>query len=208
MTPSNRDAVQFTRESAERIASVVRAAELAPTTGRPLSFDAITQSAAKSNVLRVGTFTGAWDKDASKTVTFYGDTKTVTAQNMLFDVLPSVAGDNAARVCIIGKEGTAWHFINVEREQCNQSGMRAAELSPETVDLGSSATQIAPGDGPQVLVNSNGCVTWVKLSRKEVTLSLGFGDSITFETKWVWVFDDTTPGVPHEISLTECEEPE
>jgi hypothetical protein len=106
---SPRDPTQFTRESAERIANVVRAAELATPAARPLSFDRVDPPQ-KSKVFRVCTFTGAWSINATKTVTFRNQTatpNTVAAVN-LFAALSSAAG---SRNCAIAKDGTAWYLI-------------------------------------------------------------------------------------------------
>jgi hypothetical protein len=108
MTPSDRDAVQFTRESAERIANVVRAAELTPTRGRALSFDAIQQSASRKT-FRMATYTGAWAINDTKTVTLRGVTttpNTLSAVNLFLN-LP----DNGQRNCAVAKDGTAWHLV-------------------------------------------------------------------------------------------------
>jgi len=105
MTPSNRDAVQFTRESAERIANVVRAAELAPSPGRALTFDAV-MATGKPKAFRMATFTGAWAIDGTKTVTLRGSTATLSAVNLFLN-LP----DNGQRNCAVAKDGTAWNLI-------------------------------------------------------------------------------------------------
>lgn len=114
MTPSERDPVQFTRESAERIANVVRAAELSPSQGRPLSFDA-QQPSARAKVFRLATFTGDWPKDGSVVVTLLNQTSTpntVTAYNKLYPV--AQLSTNAPQAVAIAKEGTAWYFVNTE----------------------------------------------------------------------------------------------
>jgi len=103
MTLSSRDAVQFTRESAERIAGVVRAAELTPTRGRPLTFEAIQQSA-KPKPFRMATFTGAWSINATKTVTL-ANGATLSAVNPFIDH-PSLGTRN----CAVAKDGTAWYL--------------------------------------------------------------------------------------------------
>jgi hypothetical protein len=110
MTPSDRDAVQFTRESAERIANVVRAAELTPTRGRALSFEAIQQGASRKT-FRMATYTGAWPIGDTKTVTLRGTTATLSAVNLFLN-LPS----NGQRNCAVAKDGTAWHLIQWEWE--------------------------------------------------------------------------------------------
>ena len=106
MTPSNRDAVQFTRESSERIARVVRAAELAPTPGTPLTFDPVLMSGSGRKVFRMGTFTGDWPNGTAKTVTLFGSTATLSAIN-LFVGLPY----QGVRNCAVARDGTAWYLI-------------------------------------------------------------------------------------------------
>jgi hypothetical protein len=105
---------QFTRESAERIANVVRAAELASPAARPLSFDRV-DTPQKQRLFRVATFTGAWSINATKTVTFKNQTatpNTVAAVNLFFP-FPAPA---SATDCAIAKEGTAWYLIDVPFE--------------------------------------------------------------------------------------------
>lgn len=100
---------QFTRESAERIANVVRAAELASPAARPLSFERV-DTPQKQRLFRVCTFTGAWSINATKTVTFKNQTatpNTVAAVN-LFAAITAASG---SRNCAIGKDGTAWYLI-------------------------------------------------------------------------------------------------
>ena len=111
MMPTGRDAVQFTRESADRIAGVVRTLELTPARGAPLNFDAVPPGQRK--VFRVCTFTGAWSKNSAKTVTFRNQTSTpntVSATN-LFAAIATAAG---SRNCAIARDGTAWYLIAAE----------------------------------------------------------------------------------------------
>jgi hypothetical protein len=105
---SPRDPTQFTLESAERIANVVRAAELASPAAKPLSFDRVDTP--KQRLFRVCTFTGAWSINATKTVTFRNQTatpNTVVAVN-LFAALTAAS---TSRNCAIAKDGTAWYLI-------------------------------------------------------------------------------------------------
>lgn len=99
------DAVQFTRESAERIAGVVRAAELATPAARPLSFDKRFPERVPKMV-RAATFTGSWAIGSVKTVTFkYAPTATASVTNLT--VSSPVEGD-----CIVGKEGTSLWLVS------------------------------------------------------------------------------------------------
>ena len=109
MTPSGRDAVQFTRESAERIANVVRATELTPTPGRPLTFESMPPSASR-RVFRMATFTGAWAINGAKTVTLRGSTATLSAVNLFANIATAASSRN----CAIAKDGTAWYLIAAE----------------------------------------------------------------------------------------------
>jgi hypothetical protein len=107
-----RDRVQFTRESAERIASVVRQVELTPTGGRPMSFEPV-QSQSQVKPFRMATFTAAWGTGTSQVLTFKNQTttpNTVAAFNQLYDVAPLNTAQ--PQTCAIAKEGTAWYFVN------------------------------------------------------------------------------------------------
>ena len=102
------DAVQFTLESAERIADVVRAAELATPQGRPLTFDARFPERMPKQV-RAATFSGSWAINSSKVVTFkYAPTATQTVTNLSW---PIAHNHTVAENCIVGKEGTSWWLV-------------------------------------------------------------------------------------------------
>jgi len=105
---------QFTRESAERIANVVRAAELASPAARPLSFDRVDTP--KQRLFRVCTFTGAWSINATKTVTFRNQTATpnTAAAMNLFAAITGTTATSTSRNCAIAKDGTAWYLIAAE----------------------------------------------------------------------------------------------
>ena len=104
-------AVQFTRESSERIARVVRRAETTPSGGVPLTFRKVMTDS--QSQIKMGTFTGGWSKDSSKTVTMLGSTATVMAYNVLF---PHI-GDVTPTRCVLARGGTAWYVANVEHAE-------------------------------------------------------------------------------------------
>ena len=112
---SARDAVQFTRESADRIANVVRTLELTPAKGAPLNYDAISQQSQRK-VFRVCTFTGSWSIGTTTTLTFQNVTttpNTVSATNQLFTI-----GDACqTQVAYIGKIKSDWHLLNVQHHE-------------------------------------------------------------------------------------------
>jgi hypothetical protein len=102
------DAVQFTLESAERIADVVRAAELATPQSRPLTFEARFPERMPKQV-RAATFSGSWAIGASKVVQFkYAPTATQTVTNLTWPITHSHA---TPEDCIVGREGTSWWLI-------------------------------------------------------------------------------------------------
>jgi hypothetical protein len=101
------DAVQFTRESAERVARVVRQAELTPAGASPLTFRKLFSDNKKS--VRIGTFTGSWPISGTKTVTF----KYVAETPNTAMVTNLVCGLNPAGSCdvSIAREGTSWFLL-------------------------------------------------------------------------------------------------
>jgi len=101
------DAVQFTRESAERVARVVRQAELSPAAASPLSFRKVFTDNKKS--VRIGTFSGSWPISGTKTVTF----KYVTETPNTAMVTNLVCGLNPAGLCdvSIARDGTSWFLL-------------------------------------------------------------------------------------------------
>jgi hypothetical protein len=186
------DAVQFTRESAERIAGVVRQAELTPPAASPLVFGARFPDAKK--IFRVGEFNGTWMKGTTKTVRLLNQTDEndepveVTATNLLYNVFPASIGGPTK--CIVGREGGEWYFTNDERHNCSQS-QGAKWLSQQEYSEDSTPAEIATGDGAQVLVNNAGCLKWVSLTKRffyEEIVSEGNG--LRLVRRPVWVFDD------------------
>jgi len=100
--------VSFTRGAADRIAKVVRTVERGDTGAEGLRFGR-PAGGEGAKAFRICTFTGAWDIDTTKTVTFKNQTttpNTVSAVNLFWPV-PNSGG----RDCAIGKDGTAWYLI-------------------------------------------------------------------------------------------------
>jgi hypothetical protein len=102
------DAVQFTRESAERIAGVVRQAELTPPAASPLTFAKRFEDRAPKQV-RAATFSGSWPIGGTKVVTFkYAPTATVNAFNLSWPITLTAYSNED---CIVGREGTNWWLV-------------------------------------------------------------------------------------------------
>jgi hypothetical protein len=103
-----RKPTQFTRESAERIARVVRAAELKSAEGAALSFKRIPELLKKSKGVRAAVYSGAWAKGSTKVVSFLSDGQTALATNLTWPITASPPG---SQHCLIGNEGTSWWLI-------------------------------------------------------------------------------------------------
>lgn len=102
--------VQFSRGAAQRIAKAVRHVEQGNRDQPGLNLGPRLQQAS-GRFFRICTFTGQWNINATKTVTFKYQTSTpntVVARN-LFATLGTAASD--PRDCAIAKDGTAWFLI-------------------------------------------------------------------------------------------------
>ena len=138
---SPRDPTQFTLESAERIANVVRAAELSVPEARPLSF-AREDFFRNRKIFRICTFTGAWPTGVEKVITFKYQTatpNTASAVNLFFPVTSTATGSTD---CAIAKDGTAWFLIDVPFESASTTVMTDVTLS---ASLNTSACTISIG---------------------------------------------------------------
>jgi hypothetical protein len=135
---SPRDPTQFTRESAERIANVVRAAELSTPEARPLSF-AREDFFRNRKTFRICTFTGDWPIGVSKVVTFKyqaATPNTALALNLFFPLnSPSASGD-----CAIAKDGNAWFLIDVPFEEATAVFVSATSSTSVMTDVTLSAS--------------------------------------------------------------------
>jgi hypothetical protein len=120
------DAVQFTYESAERIADVVRAAETTPPSASPLTFGKRFPERVPKQV-RVATFSGAWAIDSSKTVTFkHAPTATVNAVNLSWPITLTAYSNET---CIVGREGTSWWLVVPKLEARTASFITSVSVS-------------------------------------------------------------------------------
>lgn len=101
--------VTFTRPAAERIAKAVRRVESGNRDGMPWSVSPRLVGGS-AQVLRMGTFTGAWTKTTIKSVTLRTSTATLAAVNLF----ANIGTASASRNCAIAKDGTAWYLIAAE----------------------------------------------------------------------------------------------
>lgn len=108
MARKARDPVQFTYESAERIANVVRAAETSPAVGSPLRFNR-QLPVHMARQVRAARFTGSWPIGGNKTVTFKNaPTVTASVTNLSW---PISSSGYVNEDCLVGKDGTSWYLV-------------------------------------------------------------------------------------------------
>lgn len=120
-----RDAIQFTLESAERIASVVRAAETQPAASSPLRFSRQAAAIPSSIKLARYTATTSWVKGAIKPVVFMTANTaaigfsgiTATAINR-FAIIPGHTGSGTVTtqgvLLSLQRIGGVWTVMNAE----------------------------------------------------------------------------------------------
>jgi hypothetical protein len=139
--PAGVEKVAFTRPAAERIAKVVRAVE----SGRR-DADGYGQGhrlqMLQRPVFRMATFTGAWNIDALKTVTFKYVTTTPNTASVR-NILINLPDAGVQRNCAIAKEGTAWHLINWQwdvRDAATAATLTTTALRFDTLPVGALAT--------------------------------------------------------------------
>lgn len=134
------DAVQFTRESAERIAGVVRTAEQTPTPAAPLSFAKRIEDRPPKQV-RAATFSGSWPISSQKVVNF-SNAPTATA-NVLNLSWPITEQGYVNEPCIVGKDGTAWYLVVPVLQ--STSGILVTSISEQSVIIDSVPYTVATG---------------------------------------------------------------
>lgn len=189
------DAVQFTLESAQRIAGVIRAAELAVPAAAPLTFKRPILPERK--IFRVGEFDGTWLKSTDKQVRLINQEEVnnepveVTVKNVLYNVFPVEPGSPTR--CVIGREGSEWYLANDERYNCEDS-QGAEWLSQQQYSSASDATSIQAGNGPQVLINHYGCLRWVALTARSLYVNItNPNNGLNLVKQPLWVLDDIYP---------------
>ena len=107
-------AVTFSRQSAQRIAKVVRTVEAGNRDQPGITFDHPQPGGTK--VFRLCTFTGSWTIDVQKVVTFLNQTTTPNTVSA-YNVFATISGSTATNVfkhVAIAKDGTAWYAIAAE----------------------------------------------------------------------------------------------
>lgn len=128
--PAGAERVSFTRPAAERIGKAVRQVEAGDRDLGPIEWGPRGGGGGAGKVFRVGTFTGAWAINTSKTVTFRNVTttpNTASAMNLFTEFTQTTAAVN----CAIAKDGTAWYLIaptGVDRKTAQTSVITSVSL--------------------------------------------------------------------------------
>ena len=128
--------VRFSRQSAQRIAKVVRTVEAGDRAHNGIVFDHPIPS--QGAAIRSATFTGSWSIGSVMNITFKYRSGTANAYNDLMD-LPTAGTRN----CIVGKEGTAWRLINWQWYIANaatQAELTTTTLKFYTLPVGAVST--------------------------------------------------------------------
>lgn len=164
------DAVQFTYESAERIANVVRAAETTPPSASPLTFDKRFADRPPKQV-RVATFSGAWAIDSTKTVTFkYAPTATVNAVNLSWPItLPGYT----AETCIVGREGTNWWLVVPKLEA--RTAVFVTQTQQRAFVTGTASQQVVTDVNISASLNTGDCSITIGKTATTATITVVSG---------------------------------
>lgn len=170
------DAVQFTRESAERIAGIVRAAELTPPQATPLTFEPYLEGRHPKQV-RAAMFSGAWPIGSSKVVTFSNlPTATATVQNISW---PITNNGYANEPCVVGRDGTSWYLV-VPRLQTS-TGVFVTSTQTATVASGFQTFAALTDISISAELDTNNCQIAIgkTLSTTEIRVVSGTAHSIS-----------------------------
>ena len=138
--PAKSVAVTFTRPAAERIAHVVRTVERSGRdTKGPTWNPRMEGGGGGSAVFHIATFTGGWQINQSRIVTFkYQATtpNTATVLNLFFDY----KANEELRDCAIAKEGNAWFLVDVPLYVATATFSKTASTTKITFLTGASAS--------------------------------------------------------------------
>lgn len=107
--------VDFTRGAAERIARAVRIVETGGRNEAPLSFRKIDTPEAGGKV-RLGTFTGGWQKGDDKVVTLSGSTATYLVRNVSLSLeMDDQSPNTATRQVLFSRANGRDHAVEIEQ---------------------------------------------------------------------------------------------
>jgi hypothetical protein len=159
------DAVQFTRESAERVARVVRQAELTPATASPLTFDKRFTDRIPKQV-RAATFSGTWPIGSVKTVTFkYAPTATANVTNLSW---PIALSGYVNEDCVVGREGTNWWLVVPKLE--GPTAVFVTQTVQRSYCSSTASSQVLTDVNLSATLNTNSCA--ITIGKTAVTANV------------------------------------
>ena len=154
--PAKTAAVTFTRPAAERIAHVVRTVERSGRDTKGPVWSPRMEGGGGGAVFHIATFTGGWEINQSRIVTFkYQPTtpNTATALNLFFDY----KGNQELRDCSIAKEGTAWFLVDVPLYVATATYVKQIYTATLTYNKTATTTQITFLTGASASLNTATC---------------------------------------------------
>ena len=130
--------VNFDADSAARIYRAVREVERGNRDQKPLTFRQIQDAPSRARGFRLATFTGQWNRETSRVVTFYNQTSTPNTVTAINPIFPCLDSSNNPGV-LIAREGSAWYVINAVHGVT--AVVTSAELGEDTLDFRRSNIQ-------------------------------------------------------------------
>lgn len=152
------DPVNFTRPAAERIARAVRAVEFGDRDASALNWQRPWYG--DGSPLRLGTFTGNWQKGTYNTVTLSGTTNTVSVFNFCNAAVGISTSDTAcSRYVIFGKVGGTNAAVEIQLQPtCQTCVLTIGSVDLTTIAGYSSATIQLLGH------NESACLQWYSIT--------------------------------------------
>lgn len=155
--------------------------------------------------------TNTWEYDTIATLDVWHDGAPPTEESSgeTVEAVNKIAPVAADTFVLVGKAANgSWYLIEAGRD-C-EYGWRAARLTEADLDDSIAATSLGTGDGPQVLVHNEGCLTWASLTKITVLTAVSLTESgLVFSRDEIWTFRDANSSLePTEIGTTDCPPPE
>lgn len=160
----------------------------------------LVESGSGSDRVRVRDTTAAWTKGTSATFDADDPENTFEAQNETHDVPADTT------VILARADDGDWYLVEQDNG-CDSGKTRSSWLD---ADAEGETTEDwkTDGDGPQALLNVNGCTQWVKLKKQQIVEKVEWDDGIKVTTKYVYVLEyDEAPAAETIIESTDCEPP-
>jgi hypothetical protein len=167
-----RKPTQFTRESAERIARVVRAAETAPLPASPLVFGERFYNDRTKNI-RAATFSGSWPIGSTKAVTLkYQPTAVINAMNLSWPItLEGYVNED----CLVGKEGTNWWLVVPVLQA--PTAVFVTQTVQRTFVTGTASQQVVTDVNISASLNTSSCSITIGKTASTATVTVASGSA-------------------------------